>query len=144
MVLMCDSGQVTNHVIRLCKHIAMAALMNRTLVLPPDTLDYQYAHLLDVAHLQRCLDNATIITFEAFHHPLHIDKLVCFMPGCFFDREHQTKWEARGFTFGQRQDVWSSATMPRRRDVRARFAREGADVLAVGDLFCAEVDDWDV
>lgn len=147
MVLICDSGQVTNHLICLRKHMYIAALLNRTLVLPPRTLDYQYEHLLDIAHLQHCLGNSTIIPFEAFrhenNHQLHIDKLVCFMPNCYFDQEHQTRWEALGFTFGPRQDVGQ----PRRRDaVRARLAAAGADaeaVIAMGDLFYAEVEDSD-
>lgn len=147
LVLICDSGQITNHLICLRKHMYIAALLNRTLVLPPRTLDYQYEHLLDIAHLQHCLGKSTIISFEAFrhenNHQLHIDKLVCFMPNCYFDQERQTRWEALGFTFGPRQD----ARQPRRRDaVLARLAAAGADadaVIAVGDLFYAEVEDSD-
>lgn len=154
LVLICDSGQVTNHLICLHKHMYMAALLNRTLVLPPGSLDYKYEHLLDIAHLQHCLGNSSIITFTAFeqaggknHHRLHIDKLLCFKPDCYFDHEHQAKWEALGFTFGPRENAWATPLQqqhhqaPRRRDaVVARFGTEEA-VVAVGDLFYAEVEE---
>ncbi|KAG0609703.1 hypothetical protein M758_7G007700 [Ceratodon purpureus] len=164
LVMICTSGQVTNHLMCLRKNMYFAALLNRTLVLPPGNLDYKYEHLLDIAHLQQCLGNgsnstssSTVMTFEDFKavwgNDLHIGKLICYMPDCYFDKDHQSKWEAMGFTFGTRQRAWSSSnstnnittTQPRRHspdDIVAGF-EAWEEVIAVGDLFYAEVDSND-
>ena len=161
LVMICTSGQVSNRLVCLRKHMYFAALLNRTLVLPPGSVDYQYDHLLDIAHLQRCLASATnsthvVMTFQEFQvmrgANLHVDELICYMHDCYFDKEHQTKWEALGFTFGPCRDAWvtpktttTTTTTPRREsreEIVARFGGgEEQDVIAVGDLFYADVED---
>lgn len=130
-----------------------AAVLNRTLVLPPGRLDYMYEHLLDIAHMQQCLGSgsntsnstAVVMTFEDFEAArgkknLHIEKLICYMHDCYFDSERQSKWEEVGFTFGARRDAWGVHEGRRTRDsVVARMGGE-EEVIAVGDLFYAEVE----
>jgi peptide-O-fucosyltransferase len=154
LVMICNSGQVTNHLVCLRKHMYFGALLKRMLVLPPGSLDYKYAHLLDIAHLQQCLgsssNSSAVMTFEDFEavraKNLHIGKLICYMPDCYFDRDHQSKWEALGFTFGARQDAWSSREPRRhsREEIVARFGAGEEQVVAVGDLFYAEVDEFEI
>lgn len=154
LIMLCNSGQVTNHLICLQKHMLFGALLNRTLVLPHESLDYKYAHLLDIAHIKKCLGDNRVISFEEFEErtrnkSLHINKLICYMPNCYFDSDHQAKWETLGFTFGDRQDAWPSddlkaTSFPNSHilahEILTRFSCED-EVIAVGDLYYANLPD---
>ena len=154
LIMLCNSGQVTNHLICLQKHMLFGALLNRTLVLPHESLDYKYAHLLDIAHIKKCLGDNRVISFEEFEErtrnkSLHINKLICYMPNCYFDSDHQAKWKTLGFTFGDRQDAWPSddlkaTSFPNSHilahEILTRFSCED-EVIAVGDLYYANLPD---
>lgn len=151
LVMICDSGQMTNHFICLQKHVYFGALLNRTLVLPHEDLDYKYEHLLDITHMKKCLGNNRVMTFKEFEaireKNLYINTLICYLHDCYFDKDHQRKWETLGFTFGPRRDAWPyhtgllhPATHTHPHDILTKFSSE-EEVIATGDLYYAEFKD---
>ncbi|KAJ8755800.1 hypothetical protein K2173_024345 [Erythroxylum novogranatense] len=149
----CLSGQMSNHLICLEKHMFFAALLNRVLVIPSSRFDYQYHRVLDIAHINECLGTKVVITFEEFvelkkSHP-HIDKFICYFlkPNpCYLDEEHLKRLKSLGLSMGKLESPWNEDTKkPSKRsieDIEAKFKSDD-DVIAIGDVFYADLEkDW--
>ncbi|XP_061356817.1 O-fucosyltransferase 36-like [Gastrolobium bilobum] len=157
LLAVCVSGQMSNHLICLEKHMFFAALLNRVLVIPSSKVDYQYDRVLDIDHINRCLGMGTkakvVVSFEEFasikKHHMHIDKFLCYFSlpqPCFLDDERLRKLKSLGLSMSKPEPVWVEDTRkPSKRtvqDVLSKFAHD-EDVLAIGDVFYAEVEqEW--
>ncbi|KAK4268997.1 hypothetical protein QN277_022210 [Acacia crassicarpa] len=153
LLAICVSGQMSNHLICLEKHMFFAALLNRVLVIPSHRVDYQYDRVLDIDHINKCLGRKVVISFEEFSniekHHMHINKFLCYFSlpqPCFLDEERLKKLKSLGLSYTKPQPVWDEDTRkPKKRtvqDVLSKFAHDD-DVMAIGDIFFAAVEqEW--
>ncbi|XAR49822.1 Peptide-O-fucosyltransferase [Bertholletia excelsa] len=150
LLAICLSGQMSNHLICLEKHMFFAALLNRILVLPSSKIDYQYNHVLDIDHINKCLGRKVVVTFEEFaeskKNHLHIDKFICYFSlpqPCFVDDDHIKKLKSLGITMNKLEPAWvedvKKPTTRTMQDIVAKFSSNG-DVIAIGDVFFAQVE----
>ncbi|CAI9114522.1 OLC1v1015264C3 [Oldenlandia corymbosa var. corymbosa] len=153
----CVSGQMSNHLICLEKHMFFAALLNRVLVIPSSKVDYEFHRVLDIDHINKCLGRRVVVTFEEFEEAerkkkskVHIDKFICYfsLPDlCYMDDERVKKLKNLGVSMGGKlESPWSEdVKKPKKRtveDVLSKFS-SGEDVIAIGDVFFAEVEsEW--
>lgn len=149
----CVSGQMSNHLICLEKHMFFAALLNRVLVIPSAKVDYEFSRVLDIDHINKCLGRKVVVTFEEFAETkksnLNIDKFLCYFSlpqPCFMDNERVKKLKGLGLSLSKVDAVWSEDTKkPKQKtvqDVLAKFSSND-DVIAIGDVFFADVErDW--
>lgn len=149
----CVSGQMSNHLICLEKHMFFAAILNRVLVIPSSKVDYAFHKVLDIIHINRCLGRKVVVTFEEFaenkKNHLHIDKFICYFSSpqpCFVDDDHVKKLKSLGLSLSKPVSVWTEdVKKPNKRtvqDVLSKFSSDD-DVIAIGDVFFADVErDW--
>ncbi|XWS19984.1 hypothetical protein CRYUN_Cryun31cG0062700 [Craigia yunnanensis] len=150
----CLSGQMSNHLICLEKHMFFAAILNRALVIPSSRFDYQYNRVLDIEHINDCIGKKTVIPFEDFmeikKNHAHIDKFICYFSSpqpCFVDEEHLKKLKSLGISMGKLETAWKSEDIKKPsqktvKDVEEKFGSDD-DVIAIGDVFFADVErDW--
>ncbi|KAJ8553196.1 hypothetical protein K7X08_023874 [Anisodus acutangulus] len=149
----CVSGQISNHLICLEKHMFFAALLNRVLVIPSSKVDYEFKRVLDVEHINKCLGREVIVTYEEFGERrkshLHIDKFICYFSQpqpCFMDEERVKKLKSLGVSMNKLETAWDEdVKKPKKRtvqDVVEKFSTDD-DVIAIGDVFFADVEkDW--
>ncbi|KZV43463.1 hypothetical protein F511_09906 [Dorcoceras hygrometricum] len=145
----CTSGQVSNHLICLEKHMLFAALLNRVLVIPSAKVDYDFHRLLDIEHINKCVERKVVVTFEELLESkknVHINKFLCYFSlpqPCFVDDDHVKKLKGLGLTFGKIEAVWKEDVKnPKVRtaqDVVGKFTSDD-DVIAIGDVFFADVE----
>lgn len=146
----CLSGQMSNHLICLEKHMFFAAVLNRILVIPSSKVDYQYSRVLDINHINQCLGRKVVMTFEEFSNikknHLHIDQFICYFSlpqHCFVDEDHVKKLKGVGVSMGKLESPWvEDVKKPIKRtiqDVQAKFSSND-DVIAIGDVFFADVE----
>lgn len=153
LVAICLSGQMSNHLICLEKHMFFAALLNRILVLPSPKFDYQYEHSLDIQHMKDCLGSNAIMTFEEFYNKkkdhLHINRLICYMasPPCFMDDDHVKKFKGIGWSIGKIEVAWPEdahkqgyPSHPHSEEIVKRFSCND-EVIGIGDVFFADVEE---
>ncbi|KAL5579688.1 hypothetical protein UlMin_012130 [Ulmus minor] len=153
LLAICLSGQMSNHLICLEKHMFFAALLNRVLVIPSSKVDYQYNRVLDIDHINNCLGRKVVISFEDFAEikkkHLHINKIICYFSlpqPCYVDEEHIKKLKGLGLSMGKLEAAWKEdIKKPNKRtvqDVQSKFSSND-DVIAIGDVFYADVEqDW--
>ncbi|KAL1313395.1 hypothetical protein HN51_039953 [Arachis hypogaea] len=153
LLAICVSGQMSNHLICLEKHMLFAALLKRVLVIPSSKVDYQYDRVLDIDHINKCFGRKVVISFEEFSsvrkNHMHIDKFLCYFSlpePCYLDDEHLKKLRSLGLSMSKPQAVWEEDTRkPKRRTVEevvSKFAHDD-DVMAIGDVFYADVErEW--
>lgn len=146
----CVSGQMSNHLICLEKHMFFAALLNRVLVIPSAKVDYEFNRILDIEHINKCLGRKVVVTFveltEAKKSHLHIDKFICYFSKpqpCFLDDDHVKRLKSLGMSMNKLEPAWdedvknpSKKTM---QDVALKFSSND-DVIAIGDVFFADVE----
>ncbi|PON57710.1 O-fucosyltransferase family protein [Parasponia andersonii] len=149
----CLSGQMSNHLICLEKHMFLAALLSRVLVIPSSKFDYSYSRVLDIVHINKCLGRKAVITFEEFaeikKNNIHINRFICYFSlprPCYVDDEHIKKLKGLGITMGKLESAWvEDVTKPNKRtvqDFQAKFSTND-DVIAIGDVFFADVEkEW--
>ncbi|PQP97837.1 uncharacterized protein Pyn_00360 [Prunus yedoensis var. nudiflora] len=149
----CVSGQMSNHLICLEKHMFFAALLNRVLVIPSAKVDYQYSRVLDIEHINKCLGRKVVVTFEelaeAKKNHVHIDKFICYFSHptpCYVDGEHLKKLKGSGVSLSELEPAWvEDVKKPSKRtvqDVQSKFSTSD-DVIAIGDVFFADLEqDW--
>ncbi|XP_076926816.1 O-fucosyltransferase 14-like [Bidens hawaiensis] len=149
----CTSGQMSNHLICLEKHMFFAAVLNRVLVIPSAKVDYEFNRVLDIDHINKCLGREVVLTFEEFadrkKNRMHIDKVLCYFSlpqPCYVDDEHVKKLKAIGVTMSELKTVWTEdVKKPTDRtvhEVTEKFSTND-DVLAIGDVFFADVEkEW--
>lgn len=149
----CVSGQMSNHLICLEKHMFFAAILNRVLVIPSSKVDYAFHKVLDINHINQCLGRKVVVTFEEFaenkKNHLHIDKFICYFSSpqpCFVDDDHVKKLKSLGLSMSKPESVWTEdVKKPNKRtvqDVLSKFSSDD-DVIAIGDVFFADVErDW--
>ncbi|XP_051135015.1 O-fucosyltransferase 36-like [Andrographis paniculata] len=149
----CLSGQMSNHLICLEKHMFFAALFDRILVIPSPKVDYEFHRVLDIDHINKCVGRKVVVTFDEFaenrKHHLHIDKFMCYFSlpqPCFIDDSHVKKLKSLGLSVGKITAVWKEDVKhPKVRtakDVLAKFSTDD-DVIAIGDVFFANVErEW--
>nr|CAD1818418.1 unnamed protein product [Ananas comosus var. bracteatus] len=122
LLAICLSGQMSNHLICLEKHMFFAALLDRVLILPSHVVDYQYERVLDIDHINRCFGRNIVVSFEEFRKM----KL--------------------GISLGKIEAAWPEDAKLKEQekriadDIRSKFSSD-VEVLAVGDLFYADVDE---
>lgn len=103
----CVSGQMSNHLICLEKHMFFAALLDRVLVLPSPKFDYEYDRVIDIEHINECFGRKVVISFDEFaqvkKNKLHIDRLICYVakPTCYLDEDHIKKLKSAGVSLGK-------------------------------------------
>ncbi|GMH17557.1 hypothetical protein Nepgr_019398 [Nepenthes gracilis] len=153
LLAICVSGQMSNHLICLEKHMFFAAVMNRVLVIPSSKVDYQYSQVLDLEHINKCLGRKAVITFEEFSgmkkKEMRIDKFICYFSlpqHCFMDEDHVKKLKALGLSMPKLESPWEDdVKKPRKRtiqDIQAKFTSDDG-VIAIGDVFFADVEkEW--
>ncbi|KAM7480671.1 hypothetical protein LguiA_028884 [Lonicera macranthoides] len=153
LVAICVSGQMSNHLICLEKHIFFAAVLNRVLVIPSSKVDYEFSHVIDIDHINKCVGRKVVITFKEFaeskKNHLGIDKVMCYFSSpqpCFMDDDHVKKLKSLGLAINKLKPAWvEDVKRPTKRtvqDVVSKFSSD-ADVIAVGDVFFADVEkDW--
>ncbi|XP_052182524.1 O-fucosyltransferase 36-like [Diospyros lotus] len=150
LLAICVSGQMSNHLICLEKHMFFAALLNRVLVIPSSKVDYQFDHVLDIDHINECLGRKAAITFDEFAEAkkshLHIDKFICYFSlpqPCFMDDDKVKKLKSLGISMTKLEPAWvEDVKKPTKRtmqDVMAKFSSDD-DVIAIGDVFFANVE----
>lgn len=149
----CVSGQMSNHLICLEKHMFFAAVLNRVLVIPSPKVDYEFSHVLDVEHINKCLGRKVVVTFDEFaetkKNHLHVDRFICYVSlptPCFVDDDHLKKLKALGVSFNKLDTAWvenvKQPTVRSIHDVTAKFSSDD-DVIAIGDVFFADVEkEW--
>ncbi|KAG8380227.1 hypothetical protein BUALT_Bualt07G0171400 [Buddleja alternifolia] len=149
----CVSGQMSNHLICLEKHMFFAALLNRILVIPSSKVDYEFHRVLDIEHINKCLGRKVVITFEEFaeskKNHLHVNKFMCYFSlplPCFIDDERVKKLKGLGLSLSKIESVWKEDVKnPKQKtiqDVVEKFSSED-DVIAIGDVFFADVErEW--
>ncbi|KAL6576918.1 O-fucosyltransferase 36 [Orobanche minor] len=149
----CVSGQMSNHLICLEKHMFFAALLNRVLVIPSAKVDYQYSTVLDIEHITKCIGQKLVVTFDELAEEkkshVHIDRFMCYFSKptlCFLDDEHLKKLKGVGVSFKNREPAWGEdVKKPSKKsvqDVQAKFSSKD-EVIAIGDVFFADVEqDW--
>lgn len=150
LLAICVSGQMSNHLICLEKHMFFAALLNRVLVIPSSKVDYQYNRVLDIDHINKCLGRKVVVTFDEFSdmkkNHIHIDKFICYFSKpqpCYMDDERVKKLKNLGISMGKLGSPWvedikkpSTRTV---KDVMDKFSSDD-DVIAIGDVFFADVE----
>lgn len=153
LFVICLSGQMSNHLICLEKHMFFAALLNRVLVIPSSKLDYQYNRVLDIDHVNKCLGRKVVVSFEEFaemkKNHIHINRFLCYFSDpqpCYVDDEHIKKLKGLGITLGKVESVWTEdVKQPSKRtaqDVQSKFSTND-DVIAIGDVFFSDVEkEW--
>ncbi|XP_077236511.1 O-fucosyltransferase 36-like [Tasmannia lanceolata] len=148
----CLSGQMSNHLICLEKHMFFAALLNRMLVLPSPKLDYQYDRVVDVDQINKCFGRKVVISFQEFSEikkkHMRIDRFICYVadPPCYLDDDHVKRLESLGLSLGKREIAWpddAKSDEPKKRVVQDIVPKFSCDdqVLAIGDLFYANVEE---
>ncbi|OAY79424.1 hypothetical protein ACMD2_25717 [Ananas comosus] len=152
LLAICLSGQMSNHLICLEKHMFFAALLDRVLILPSHVVDYQYERVLDIDHINRCFGRNIVVSFEEFRKmskkKVHVDEFICYMasPPCFLDEEHIKRLKSLGISLGKIEAAWSEDAKLKEQekrvadDIRSKFSSD-VEVLAVGDLFYADVEE---
>ncbi|XP_011079203.1 uncharacterized protein LOC105162777 isoform X1 [Sesamum indicum] len=146
----CVSGQMSNHLICLEKHMFFAALLDRVLVIPSAKVDYEFRNVLDIEHINKCLGRKVVVTFEEFaeskKNHLHVDKFMCYFSlpqPCFVDDDHVKKLKGLGLALSKIEAVWEEdVKQPKQRtvqDILANFSSDD-DIIAIGDVFFADVD----
>ncbi|KAL5197486.1 hypothetical protein ABZP36_000998 [Zizania latifolia] len=147
----CLSGQMSNHLICLEKHMFFAALLGRILVVPSQKVDYQYDRVLDINHINDCIGRKVVISYEEFaekRKKMSIDQFICYAasPPCYLDEEHIKRLKGLGISVGKIQAAWpedAKLKEPKKRfvaDIMPKFTTD-AEVLALGDLFYADVEE---
>ncbi|KAJ8560141.1 hypothetical protein K7X08_004199 [Anisodus acutangulus] len=147
---LCVSGQMSNHLICLEKHMFFAALLNRILIIPSSRVDYEFRRVLDIDHINKCLGRTVVVTFEEFAKSrkghMHIDKFICYFSQpqpCFLDDEHVKKLKSLGVTMNKLEAAWDEdVKIPNPRtvqDIMTKFSSDD-DVIAIGDVFFADVE----
>ncbi|KAG9443903.1 hypothetical protein H6P81_015243 [Aristolochia fimbriata] len=152
LLAICLSGQMSNHLICLEKHMFFAALLNRVLVFPSHKFDYQYDRVIDISHINDCVGRKVVISFEEFSeikkNHMHINKFICYVadPPCYLDEEHIKRLKSSGLSMGKIEAAWlgdGRPDKPKKRkveDVISKFSSED-EVLAIGDMFYASVEE---
>ncbi|KAF3672533.1 putative protein STRUBBELIG-RECEPTOR FAMILY 7-like [Capsicum annuum] len=146
----CASGQMSNHLICLEKHMFFAALLNRILIIPSSKVDYEFRRVLDIGHINKCLERTVVVTFEEFAKSrkghMHIDKFICYFSKpqpCFLDDEHVKKLKSLGVSMNKLEAAWDEDVKnPKPRtvqDIMTKFSLDD-DVIAIGDVFFANVE----
>ncbi|XP_062188114.1 O-fucosyltransferase 36-like [Phragmites australis] len=147
----CLSGQMSNHLICLEKHMFMAALLGRILVVPSQKVDYQYDRVLDINHINDCIGKKVVMSYEEFtekRKKVSIDQFICYAasPPCFLDEEHIKRLKGSGVSLGKIEVAWpEDAKLKEQKkryvgDITPKFTTD-AEVLAIGDMFYADVED---
>ncbi|XP_071710613.1 O-fucosyltransferase 36-like [Rutidosis leptorrhynchoides] len=149
----CTSGQMSNHLICLEKHMFFAAVLNRVLVIPSAKVDYEFSRVLDIDHINKCVGTEVVVTFEEFaerkKNHMHVDKVLCYFSlpqPCYVDDDHVKKLKAIGVSMSELKTVWTEdVKKPTDRtihEVNEKFSSND-DVLAIGDVFFADVEkEW--
>lgn len=150
----CLSGQMSNHLICLEKHMFIAALLNRVLVIPSSKFDYQYSRVLDIDHINHCLGKKAVVSFDQFveskKNKPHIDKFICYFKSptpCYVDEEHIKRLKGLGVSIGGKpESPWKEdIKKPSKRtmqDVKEKFGTD-EDVIAIGDVYFADLEqEW--
>nr|XP_043616831.1 O-fucosyltransferase 14-like [Erigeron canadensis] len=147
----CTSGQMSNHLICLEKHMFFAALLDRILVIPSSKVDYEFTRVLDIDHINLCVGRQVVIPFEDFpqrnKNRMRIDQVLCYFSlpqPCYVDDDHLKKLKALGVSITtELNTVWTEdVKKPTHRtihEVTEKFS-SNADVLAIGDVFFADVE----
>ncbi|KAI0498009.1 hypothetical protein KFK09_021250 [Dendrobium nobile] len=148
----CLSGQMSNHLICLEKHMFFAALLGRVLVFPSHKLDYDYSQVLDINHINQCLGREVVISYDDFvvkmKYKLKIDRFICYIanPPCYLDEEHVKRLKNMGISLGKIEAAWSEDAklkMQKKRvvaDIMPKFSSDD-EVIAIGDMFYADVEE---
>lgn len=149
----CVSGQMSNRLICLEKHMFFAALLDRVLVIPSPKVDYEFKKILDIEHINKCLGRKVVVTFEEFaeikKNNLHVDKILCYFSlpqPCFLDDDHVNKLKVLGLTLSKVESVWEEDVKePKQKtvqDILGKFSSDD-DVIAIGDIFFADIErEW--
>ncbi|KAF8109056.1 hypothetical protein N665_0103s0012 [Sinapis alba] len=151
----CLSGQMSNHLICLEKHMFFAALLDRVLVIPSSKFDYQYDRVIDIERINTCLGRNVVVSFDQFKDKLkknrpRIDRFICYFSSpqlCYVDDEHIKKLKGLGVSIeGKLESPWSEdIKKPSKRTVDEvqRSFKSDDDVIAIGDVFYADMEqDW--
>ncbi|KAL5995056.1 hypothetical protein ACLOJK_025114 [Asimina triloba] len=151
----CLSGQMSNHLICLEKHMFLAALLNRVLVLPSPKFDYHYDRVIDIKHVNECFGRKVLISFEEFaemrKNHLHINRFICYLakPPCFIDEDHLKRLKSLGFSglsMDKLKAAWPEDTKSdeyKKRvvgDILPKFSCD-EEVLSIGEMFYANVEE---
>ncbi|XP_013603132.1 PREDICTED: uncharacterized protein LOC106310444 [Brassica oleracea var. oleracea] len=148
----CLSGQMSNHLICLEKHMFFAALLDRVLVIPSPKFDYQYDRVIDVDRINTCLGRTVVVSFDQFKEKkkARIDRFICYFSSpqpCYVDDEHVGKLKGLGVMIGGKlESPWSEdIKKPSKRgfeEVVEKFKGDDG-VIAIGDVFYADLErEW--
>lgn len=152
LLAICLSGQMSNHLICLEKHMFFAALLERVLVFPSRKVDFDYSQVLDINHINQCLGSEVVISFDDFavkkKNKLKIDRLICYIanPPCYLDEEHIKRLKNLGISLGKIEAAWpedAKFKVQKKRivaDIMAKFSSDD-EVIAIGDMFYADVEE---
>lgn len=148
----CLSGQMSNHLICLKKHMFFAALLDRVLVIPSSKFDYQYDRVIDIEKINTCLGRSVAISFDQFKeidkkNHAHIDRFICYFSSpqpCYVDEEHIKKLKGLGVSIGGKLEApWSEdikkPTKRTSQEVVETFKSDDG-VIAIGDVFYADME----
>ncbi|WOK93969.1 hypothetical protein Cni_G02670 [Canna indica] len=148
----CLSGQMSNHLICLEKHMFFAALLDRVLILPGPDFDYQYDEVLDIGHINECFGRQVVITFDHFTRAMKnktkIDRFICYIasPPCYMDEEHVQELKNLGLSLAKIEAAWpedAKSKTPKKRvvgEIMHKFSSSD-EVIAIGDMFYADVEE---
>ncbi|CAA0214011.1 unnamed protein product [Arabidopsis thaliana] len=148
----CLSGQMSNHLICLEKHMFFAALLDRVLVIPSSKFDYQYDKVIDIERINTCLGRTVVISFDQFKeidkkNNAHIDRFICYVSSpqpCYVDEDHIKKLKGLGVSIGGKLEApWSEdikkPTKRTSQEVVEKFKSDDG-VIAIGDVFYADME----
>ncbi|CAL9215321.1 unnamed protein product [Arabidopsis halleri] len=148
----CLSGQMSNHLICLEKHMFFAALLDRVLVIPSSKFDYQYDRVIDIERINTCLGRTVVISFDQFKEidkkkNAHIDTFICYFSSpqpCYVDEDHIKKLKGLGVSIGGKLEApWiediKKPTKRTSQEVVEKFKSDDG-VIAIGDVFYADME----
>ncbi|ESQ43558.1 hypothetical protein EUTSA_v10013133mg [Eutrema salsugineum] len=148
----CLSGQMSNHLICLEKHMFFAALLDRVLVIPSSKFDYQYDRVIDIDRINTCLGRNVVVSFDQFKEKAkknrpRIDRFICYFSSpqlCYVDEEHIKKLKSLGISIdGKLDSPWSEdIKKPSKKTMEEvkRSFKSDDDVIAIGDVFYADME----
>ncbi|KAL2345978.1 hypothetical protein Fmac_007263 [Flemingia macrophylla] len=149
LVAVCVSRQMSNRLVCLEKHMLLAALLKRLLVIPRWK---EYERVLDMEHMNKCVGSKVeaVVSLQELKlkkKRVHVNvHMLCYFSlpePCHLEEEHLRKLKGLGLSMSRPIAVWEEdARKPKKRSAEdvVKMFRSEEDVVVIGDVLYAEVE----
>eukprot|EP00897_Mesotaenium_endlicherianum_P001862 jgi/Mesen1/1703/ME000138S00562 len=148
MLAVCTFGQLSNQLACMGNYFLHAALLNRTLVIPPRSFqkgpryDWPWALAVNAPHARACLGTNSVITLDEYREltgkPVAVDELICWMPPCFqaswAENAPDIKFPVNHRIIGRRRR-WAAVSLATFLAVYSSTTVAAAALISSGDLY---------